>query len=58
MFHLSGRTRYSLTTSGPDLVKVQDLLVYHFVYRDLRVELFFEKEGTTEPRDFDFKIGD
>ena len=34
------------------------MFVYHFVDPDLRVEIFFEKEGPAETEDIDFEIGD
>ena len=37
---------------------IDSMFVYHFVYPNLNVEIFFEKEGTTENRGVDFEIGD
>ena len=34
------------------------MFVYHFVDSDLRVEIFLEKEETTENGSIDFEIGD
>ena len=34
------------------------MFVYHFVYPDLRVEIYFEKEGSAENGGVDFEIGD
>ena len=34
------------------------MLFHHFVYPDLRVEIFFKKEEGTENEGFDFEIGD
>ena len=34
------------------------MFVYHFVDPDLRVEIFFKKEGTAENGGIDFEIGD
>ena len=37
---------------------IDSMLVYHFVDSYLRVEIFFEKEGTTENGGIYFEIGD
>lgn len=34
------------------------MYVYHVVNPDLRVQIFFEKDGAAENRDVDFEIGD
>ena len=34
------------------------MFVYHFVDPDLRVEIFFEKEGAAENVGINFEIGD
>ena len=34
------------------------MFVYHFVDPDLRVEIYFEKEGSAENGGVDFEIGD
>ena len=39
-------------------VLVDSIFAYHFVDLDVRVEIFFEKEGTAENGGVDFKIGD
>ena len=39
-------------------VVIDSIFVYHFVDLDLKVEIFFEKEGAVENRDVDFEIGD
>ena len=33
------------------------MFVYHFVDPDLRVEIFFNKEGTAENGGIDFELG-
>ena len=37
---------------------INSMFVYHFVDPDLRVEIFFEKEGSAENGGVDFEIGD
>ena len=37
---------------------IDSILVSHFVDPDLRVEIFFEKEGAAENGGVDFEIGD
>ena len=39
-------------------VVVNRILIYQFVDPDLRVEMFFEKEGATEKGGVDFEVGD
>ena len=36
---------------------IDTMFVYHFVYRNLRVEILFEKERATDRGGFDFEIG-
>ena len=37
---------------------IGSMFVYHFVDPDLRIEIFFQKEGATENGGIDFEIGD
>ena len=34
------------------------MFVYHFVHPNLRLEIFFEKEGAPGKEEVDFEIGD
>ena len=37
---------------------IDKMFAYHFVDPDLRVEIFFQKEGTAENGVLDYEIGD
>ena len=37
---------------------IDSMFVYHFVDRDLRIEIIFRKEGTAENGGINFEIGD
>ena len=39
-------------------VVISSMFVYCFVHPDLRVEIFFKKEGTAENGGIDFELGD
>ena len=38
-------------------MKIDSMFVYHFVDPDLRVEIIFRNEGTTENNGIDFEMG-
>ena len=38
-------------------VVIDNMFVYHFAYPDLRVDIFFKKDGAVEYGGVDFKIG-
>lgn len=38
-------------------MEIDTKLVFHFVYPDLGMEIFFDKEGTAEQREFVLKYG-